>query len=510
LTVGNCTLTENSAGNGGGGINNSSGTVTITSSTLAGNSAANGGGICSFSSTVTVTNSTLSGNTAMQLGGAFCHVDGQATFVNATLTNNRANADSAGPTFHVGGGIYALDFPDTFTTLHNSLVAGNFSGIGTTPSDIEGRNVEVTSSFNLIGDANTAGGLTGGVNGNRFGIEVARVLNPVLANNGGPTMTHALIAGSPAVNAGSDANIPSGITTDQRGAGYSRILLGTVDIGAVEFLPPAGPYVVDLSNDEHDGNYTMGDLSLREAILLANDNPGADAITFAPSVMTVTLTIDTLVLSDEAPTTITGNGVIVERSNAAPEFIIFGIDTGAHAALWGLTIRNGRYSVGAGIYNLGMLSVTNSTLSGNSAADMWGGGRGGGIYNRGVLTVANSTIFGNSAGSFGGGILNDGTLDVVNSIFSGNSADISGGGIDNVAGSLTVTNSTFSGNYAGNFGSAIENSGATAIVIYSTVVNNRANSDDDHSGGGALDNFFGTFVIPPYSRYLQKTGRTIA
>lgn len=55
-----------------------------------------------------------------------------------------------------------------------------------------------------------------------------------LANNGGPTQTHILVAGSPAINKGSNALIPTGVTTDQRGAGFPRIVNSIVDIGAVE------------------------------------------------------------------------------------------------------------------------------------------------------------------------------------------------------------------------------------------------------------------------------------
>ena len=63
------------------------------------------------------------------------------------------------------------------------------------------------------------------------------------ADNGGPTQTIALVAGSPAINAGSNALVPNGVTTDQRGPGYPRIALGTVDIGAYEYneAPSAAP-----------------------------------------------------------------------------------------------------------------------------------------------------------------------------------------------------------------------------------------------------------------------------
>src|ERR1051326_2605094 len=111
-------------------------------------------------------------------------------------------------------------------TLRNTIVAGNTrSG---TPDDINGT-VNDSSSFNLVG---TGGALSNGVNGNQVG--VTNPLLGALANNGGPTLTHALLAGSPAINTGSNALAldPNGspLITDQRGAGFTRISGGTVDI----------------------------------------------------------------------------------------------------------------------------------------------------------------------------------------------------------------------------------------------------------------------------------------
>ena len=79
--------------------------------------------------------------------------------------------------------------------------------------------------------------------------------------------------------------------------------------------------------------------------------------------------------------------------------------------------------VGGGIYSRGTVTVTNSTLSGNSAI------HGGGIINYGTLTVTNSTLSGNSASQKGGGILNAGTLTVTNSTLASNSAGDDGGWI---------------------------------------------------------------------------------
>jgi hypothetical protein len=71
--------------------------------------------------------------------------------------------------------------------------------------------LNAASAYNLIGDAASAGGLTNGVNGNIVGVDPALVLGP-LADNGGPTKTHALLPNSPAINAGDPTFDPNAFT----------------------------------------------------------------------------------------------------------------------------------------------------------------------------------------------------------------------------------------------------------------------------------------------------------
>jgi hypothetical protein len=116
----------------------------------------------------------------------------------------------------------------SYLTAMNSIIAGN-----TTDVDA-GTTVNVASSFNLIGTGGS-GGLSNGVNGNIVGVDPLLTL----ANNGGPTRTFGLLPGSLAIDAGNNALIPAGTTTDQRGPGFARISGSNVDIGAFEYQYPA-------------------------------------------------------------------------------------------------------------------------------------------------------------------------------------------------------------------------------------------------------------------------------
>src|SRR5262249_47904347 len=228
LTVSNSTI----SGNRGDGIyNNCGGTATVSSSTLSGNRG--GGGIYNLG-TLTVSNSTLSGNP----DGGIINFD-TLTVSNSTLSGNTdhgiynysgmltvSNSTISGNTANVGGGIYSYAGG---VNLRNTILAGN---TGYAP-DLFG---PLTSSgYNLIG--NTSGG--SGYAPTDL-LNVNPLLGP-LANNGGPTLTHALLPGSPALDAGDNTGAPA---FDQRGPGFPRIVGGTIDIGAFEVQPINRPPVL--------------------------------------------------------------------------------------------------------------------------------------------------------------------------------------------------------------------------------------------------------------------------
>ncbi len=207
---------------------------------------------------------------------------------------------------------------------------------------------------------------------------------------------------------------------------------------------------------------------------------GGGSVTFTCS-GTITLT-SRITISKDTTIDGTGQNVTISGNNSVPVFLV---NSGVNATLNSLTITNGNAGGdGGGIMNFGTLTVTNSTISGNSAFGNIGGG---GIYNSGTLTLTSSTISGNSASIIGGGggIANDGTLTVTNSTISGNSASNAGigggGGIFN-NGTLTVTNSTISGNSA-LIGGGILNSG---ILNYTNTIIANAPSDDCVNINGSI------------------------
>ena len=157
-------------------------------------------------------------------------------------------------------------------------MAGNSDRTGTAPDlrSLFGGVFDV--DFTLVGDG-TGANITTGL-GNQIGTAAAPIdplLGP-LANNGGTTRTHAILAGSPAINTGDAASSGTPLF-DQREKPFVR-REGVVDIGAYERQTVSTSLVVDHLIDEQDGNLEAGFMSLREAIAVANGSLGPDVITF--------------------------------------------------------------------------------------------------------------------------------------------------------------------------------------------------------------------------------------
>ena len=205
------------------------GNVTLSDSTISDNSSGhNGGGIGALGSfgEVTVTNSTLSGNSASGNGGGIYANSGVAVkTTNTTISGNSAGVD--------GGGIRKLDLA---AVLNHTIVAGNTRGVNEA-NDVTG---SLAAAFSLLG-VDTGATITDN-GGNLIGTAAAPIdplLGP-LADNGGPTMTHALLPGSPAIDAGDPAAVAgvSGVPPfDQRDEPFTRVYGVGIDIGAFELQP---------------------------------------------------------------------------------------------------------------------------------------------------------------------------------------------------------------------------------------------------------------------------------
>ncbi len=445
-SIENSTFSNNSAGDGGVIFNSAN--LTITNSIFSDNSAAVGGSIENVG-IITITNSTFTDNNADLWGGAINSFLGSVSISNSTFSGNTASA---------GGGIsnwaslsidsstfYGNSAPEGGTIsgtaiLTNTIIAGTLLGSDCVGDIIDGgHNLDSDGTCNLDP-------------GNGSLPDTDPLLGP-LKDNGGPTKTHALLAGSPAIDAGDDAQCPP---TDQRGVPRPQDGNGDgiaiCDMGAFELEP--NQLIVTTLEDELNND---GDCSLREAIEAANTNTPVDACG-AGEVLTDTITFDVagiitvtsqLTVIDGGPLVTEGGGVITTSGGGTTR--VWQIEAGSDLTLSAIHIINGM--VGEGDIGAGLNSNGSS------------------------VTIIGCTFTGNQAGYGGGAISSVGTLYVVDSIFSGNHSDIGGGGIVNV-GSLYITGSTFAENSSLNFGAIAAN--GTADISNSTIKNNQA----DHTGGG--------------------------
>jgi CSLREA domain-containing protein len=213
--------------NTGSGVHVGPGAATIINSVIFGNTTDNSGGGIDSGGTLTVVNSTISGNSAAHDGGGI-YSAGTTNLYNVTISNNTADSDASNN--GGGGGIAINSSASGVFSVRNSIIAGNHdsSTVAVHP-DCSGA---ITSeAYNLI-ESTTGCAINGNITGNVTGVSAN--LGP-LQNNGGQTLTHALQAGSPAIDAGT----PTGcidddaalLDTDQRG--YVRN--GRCDIGAYEY-----------------------------------------------------------------------------------------------------------------------------------------------------------------------------------------------------------------------------------------------------------------------------------
>ena len=365
-----------------------------------------------------------------------------------------------------------------------------------------------------------------------------------LQDNGGPTKTHALLAGSPAINAGefglqsSQAGIPE---FDQRGTGFDRVVGISIDLGAVEKQDEAlQTVIVDTLESTNDGDFSEGDRSLREALLVVADG---GTITFDASLFGQTITLGGNHLTIDQSVTIDGDlnddgtaDITISGNNATRHFSVDSPVDPINVNLTGLVLTDGKsadYESGAAVLaalgsgselTLSHVTITNSSLGQraqhNYAAIDFSG--------QGTVTITNSQITNNDAGAItatGGGTLrlvdsvvsgnlnvgsDSGTIEVrgstaeiIRSEISGNTAG-RGGGLRLFNATTTVTESLISENVATyGHGGGIYKIRGSLTIVNSTISNNAAAIPRVGTGGG-IHQEFGSIVI----RHSTITGNT--
>ena len=517
VTVVETEISDNLAIQNGGGITAFEGEIIVDRSTVSGNNAERneGGGIFADTALVTVSNSTISGNSSESDGSAIKGFDGALTISDSTIVENR---------LFFGRGMIALESFNNFNpilfTVSNSIIAE----LGEFQADVT---LDLRSS--LIGDSQGSNLTPAPVgspdaNGNIIGLGVSSI-DPVLgelADNGGPTQTHALLPGSPAIDSGNTTS-----TTDQRGLPRPNTSASGPDIGAFE--EQSLTLIVDTSNDVSDGDFSTGNLSLREAIEQANANAGVDRISFDPQVFDggvedvirlvngeLAITESLLIEAGDFQVVVSGDSLgndvtdtdslIVDiAASILAETVddnsrVFNITTSTDelVSLTGLTITGGNSAAGGGgiFVNSAAVELTDVVIAGNAAiaGNQSIGGGGGGILTDSQLTLDGSSVSDNvalgvefndqfSEGN-GGGIAAIGSdpVTLTNSTISENLATFSGGGIYTTDSSLTLNNSTVKDNSSNSAGGAIATLSGEVSIEDSTVSGNQS----VFSGGGII------------------------
>ena len=461
LNVFDSVFIDNRAQNGGGAIA-ACGQINISTSTFADNSAIYGGALAVVNTgSVNITNSTFADNTATGFGGAITTDYPGMALTNVTFSGNSAPTGSA-----------LMPNNGAVVNVRNTLFSGG-SGGGHCGNPVQG-----ASNLNF---ADPSGA-------NSCGSSVTVIADPqlgALGDNGGPTPTMALAAGSPAIDAGAAAGAPA---TDQRGV--ARPQGAGYDIGAYErAAAPPGPGADGVTAVPTLGEWALvalaallglaaarrvrrpgatdashrigalvvwcagiaasGAASALTVTHLGDSGPGSlrDAVAstalggtvdFAPGLTGAIALASGDILINKA-LTITGPGAstLAVTHNAGR---IFRIDaTGADVSISGLRLTGTggpvRANGGAILSISGQLSLDAIHIEGSAVVGDWqGGGIGGAIHSAWSaagtsLTIRNSTLNSNSATKAGAIHAYQQTLIIENSTIAGNSATDSGGAV---------------------------------------------------------------------------------
>jgi hypothetical protein len=439
-TLTNCTVSGNSAtGNGGGLYNNAGGTMTLTDCTVSGNTAgATGGGLyISRGATAALTNTIVARNGGGDVQGALDqgsmnNLVGIATGMTGISDGSQGNqvgtgaapldpllaalGDYGGPTF-------------TMALLPGSpAIGGGMSGPGIPTADQRGQprtgHVDIGAfqsqgfTLTLVAGSSPQSAAAGTAFAKPLAVTVT-ASNPVEPVDGGLISFAAPSAGASATTSAATAvitggqagvtatanNTPGRYTAFATAAGAGFVSFSLTNLAAVSLSETPTPTQATDPSEQ-----VITDLAgLRAAIAQANLHPGPDTIVVDPAGSgtkrrTIRLIGGPLVLTNPASTMIVGPGAKLLTFRGDENGSVFEVQGGS-LALSGLTIAGGRAEDGGGIRNDdGKLSLNDVILRNNSARVL-----GGGLFNNGDATLTNVTVSGDSA-KVGGGIANQGSL----------------------------------------------------------------------------------------------------
>ena len=450
LEIANCTIANNTANDVGGIYNASNGTAIITNCTFDSNTGTNGCGAignATNANEMTISGGSFTGNAAGTNGGGIWN-GSTLTINNVTISGNTCNSSNN------GGGIYNNGTLNTNGTL---VVTGNHNG--TDPNNIylvSGKKITVTGSFNE--DTNIG---INAENGN------AILTNGYSTYNSNPPSTYfSADLGSPYFIALFNNEVyqtqsytvyDESTLNDALSLGANAIITVAADIALTNLVNINGQIIImDLNGHKLYRNITDGPSSEGHVIYVHNDA--------------------TLILNNS-----TGTGSI-EGGKALNGGALF-IEPGSTVTATGVTFQNNSAAEHAGaIWNAGSLSLTNCTISSNTAGDV------GGIYNAVVDGV------------------HCGTASLTNCTFTGNSSNSSAGALGNAEGATTMTldNCTITGNTAGTNGGGIWN-GGTLTITGGNITGNTATTN-----GGGIYHLNGTLNMNGNPVIIRNTGNSKA